>query len=132
MAQKPETRFRAGKVNPFLKRLKNTKDFSVQQQAIRGTPDKLLCVSGLFVGLELKAKGGVVTLLQAKTLEDIEKAGGIALVADPDNWDEVSNFILKLDEGESNERKRTSHINVPSTDLWRRVLAKARPLPVPE
>ena len=105
MAQKPETRFRNASVNPFIKRLKNTWAATIQQQSICGTPDKLLCVRGRFVGLELKARGGRLTKLQEYNLNLIEKAGGVAIVADPDNWESVKVQLLKLDQGEDDGRK---------------------------
>ena len=47
-----------------------------------GTPDILACVKGVFVGIEVKKpKGGVVSDLQKFKLAQIEKAGGIGIVA---------------------------------------------------
>lgn len=100
MAQKPETTFRQGKVLPFLRSLKNTGIFPIQQIAIRGVPDFLLCCSGIFVGLELKAPGGKVSALQKFNLDKIEECGGVAIVAHPDNWPEVQRMLLRLDQGE--------------------------------
>ena len=100
MATKPETRFRQNTVRPFLLKLKNTYALSIQQQALRGSPDILLCINGNFVALELKARGGKLTKLQEHHLGLIEKAGGLSLVARPDNWGEVKATLLKLDQGE--------------------------------
>jgi len=50
-----------------------------------GTPDFLICKGGLFYGIECKANGGKPTALQLKHLDDIRKAGGIALVIDETN-----------------------------------------------
>lgn len=47
----------------------------------RGTPDILACVDGRFVALEGKRAGEHPTPLQAYTLEQIRKSGGIAEVA---------------------------------------------------
>jgi hypothetical protein len=51
------------------------------QQA--GVPDLLGCVEGTFVGVEVKLPGGKhpVTPLQKATLEAIEQAGGVSVVA---------------------------------------------------
>ena len=50
-----------------------------------GTPDFLVCVEGRFCGIECKANGNKPTALQLKHLDDIRKAGGIALVIDETN-----------------------------------------------
>ena len=50
-----------------------------------GVPDFLICKAGLFYGIECKANGGKPTALQLKHLDDIRKAGGIALVIDETN-----------------------------------------------
>lgn len=47
-----------------------------------GTPDILACVSGRFVGIEVKKpKGGIVSALQKLKIKQIRNAGGVALVA---------------------------------------------------
>jgi pantoate kinase len=50
-----------------------------------GVPDFLVCKQGLFYGIECKAGGNKPTALQLKNLDDIRKAGGIALVIDETN-----------------------------------------------
>jgi hypothetical protein len=47
-----------------------------------GVPDFLICHHGKFVAIECKANGGKPTALQLKHLDDIRKAGGIALLID--------------------------------------------------
>lgn len=52
-----------------------------------GLPDILACHKGLFIAIEVKSKhtrSYGVTALQARELEEIERAGGIALVIDED------------------------------------------------
>lgn len=100
---KPETKFRTNKVDPFLKSLKNTMSFSIQQVSIHGDPDKILCVHGRFVAMELKAKGGGLSKLQELKLGLVQKAGGIAIVANPDNWDYVKHYLSNLDGGISGD-----------------------------
>lgn len=47
-----------------------------------GTPDILACVSGKFVGIEVKRPdGGRVSTLQRVKIKQIQQAGGIAFVA---------------------------------------------------
>lgn len=96
---KEETVFRTGKVDPFLKKLKNTAAFSIQQQSIRGTADKMLCVGGHFVWLEIKKEGEEPEPLQAYNASLVRTAGGIALCAKPENWGRVSLFLKMLDDG---------------------------------
>lgn len=88
MGQKPETVFRQ-KVVRDLTTLPDIAIFSIQQRTIVGDPDLLLCLRGIFVGLELKSAEGKPSKLQEYKLDKIRKAGGIAQVVYPDNWDEV-------------------------------------------
>jgi hypothetical protein len=97
---KDETKFRIYKVDTFLRKLKNTKSFSIQQVSICGDPDKILCTRGKFVGLELKRDGGDLAALQAYRLKEIIDAGGLAFVARPESWDQVKTILTKLDKGE--------------------------------
>lgn len=87
-------------VNPFLKTLRNTVAFSVQQLSLCGHPDILLCIRGKFIAMELKAKGGKVRPLQEHFLNLVRQAGGLALVVDPDNWKETKELLTQLDRGE--------------------------------
>lgn len=47
-----------------------------------GVPDLVVCLKGLFIGIECKANGGKPTVLQLKNLNDIVLAGGVAIVVD--------------------------------------------------
>ena len=96
---KPETKLRKRLVLPFLRSLKNTWFEPIQQLAIQGTPDFLLCVRGLFVALELKSEKGRLSPLQRRKLQMVEKAQGIAIVANPGNWKEVKQRLTNLDGG---------------------------------
>lgn len=100
---KPETVFRTGQVMPFLKQLSNTAVFPIQQVTIVGDPDILLCICGLFVGLEIKAVKGKTSPMQEYKLDAIRKAGGLALVANPNNWEQVKDLLTKLSEGALHE-----------------------------
>jgi hypothetical protein len=88
-----------------------------------GAPDFLICIAGLFYGIECKANGGKPTALQLKHHDDIRKAGGIALIVDETNVENLRKEILshvkvsknlevievgKVDQGrsESNKVKR--------------------------
>lgn len=97
--RKEETLFRKSKVIPFLLKLRNTAFFPIQQLAIAGDPDFILNCRGRFVALELKRKGEVPRPLQLKKLTWVQKCGGIAIVATPANWAQVSHVLGLLDQG---------------------------------
>lgn len=97
MAQKPETKFRNGTVIPFLKSLPHCDITSVQQLARSGDPDLYICLAGVFVALELKASAtSKLRPLQEWKLAKIKAAGGIALVAYPENWQDVKQTLLTI------------------------------------
>lgn len=58
-----------------------------------GVPDFLVCKGGLFYGIECKANGNKPTALQLKNLEDIRKAGGVALVVDETNVNQLKELM---------------------------------------
>ena len=98
MSQKPETKFRA-KVRAKLDLLPNSWFESIQQRAIRGTPDILGCINGFFVALELKATAtSSITALQEHKLKGIGRAGGVAYVIHPDNFDSAYALLQHLAE----------------------------------
>lgn len=99
---KPETIFRTTVVDPFLKNVAREfplYDMTIQQLAIIGDPDKIICVRGRFVALELKDDGQEPTVLQAHKLKKIQKAGGIALWTCPSQWEKTKNGLYKLAKG---------------------------------
>ncbi len=106
MAQKAETTFRTGRVIPFLKTLKNTQFFAIQQVAIIGTPDFLVCCRGKFVALELKKSiKDKPTKLQQYQLNRVREAHGVSIVACPENWDGVKTLLQHLDQGDFDEHQ---------------------------
>lgn len=96
--RKNETKFREDLVVPFLKTLKRCKPFTIQQMSIRGDPDLLLCLNSYFVALELKSRGGELRVLQEFRLGEVRKAGGVALVASPDNWEEIKIILTTIEK----------------------------------
>lgn len=58
-----------------------------------GAPDFLVCLGGRFIGIECKAGKGKTTALQEKNLEDIRKAGGVALVINEANLSQLKEFL---------------------------------------
>ncbi len=96
---KSETKFRM-KVSKFLRSLNNCVDESIQQIAIRGSFDKILCIQGWFVGAELKDETGLPDQLQAYKASRIRTQGkGIALIWRPQNHEDIMNFLSQLDGG---------------------------------
>lgn len=78
------------KVRKALKELPNVWFFKASERTLAGIPDFILCINGIFVGLELKRSSKVkASRLQAHTLSLINGAGGIGIVASPDNWNKV-------------------------------------------
>lgn len=71
-----------------------------------GVPDDVGCYRGRFVGIEYKAGKGKLTAIQIKNLEDIEKCGGVALVINEDNVDNLEELI---EDGIRRQRNRASH-----------------------
>jgi len=59
-----------------------------------GVPDIVGCYRGRFFGIECKAGKGKTTALQDKNLADIARAGGIALVVNEDNVNDVLNTLI--------------------------------------
>lgn len=94
MSKKPETIF-AEFIDKELKKTfgKNIWIENIQQVGKRGTPDRLICLCGHFIALELKIEGGVVDSLQAVKLMHIRKAGGIAYIVSPQTWKGIFDFL---------------------------------------
>ena len=61
-----------------------------------GIPDLLVCCNGHFLGVELKAPNGKPSDLQMWNIEQIKKAGGIAMVLYPKDFEEFKKLIQEL------------------------------------
>ncbi len=109
MAKKKETAFKE-RAKADLGTLPHTWFEKIQQVAIRGTPDFLICIRGRFIAIELKKDAYEhPDKLQTWKLSEIEDAGGIALVAHPGNWDEIFEFLRGLACGKSKKLLDFSH-----------------------
>ena len=66
-----------------------------------GIPDFIACSNGMFLAVEAKSKHTRhgVTALQAQNIEQILSCGGLALVVDEDNLDELENLIKQTQTG---------------------------------
>jgi Holliday junction resolvase len=58
-----------------------------------GVPDILACHKGVFFGIECKANGGKPTALQLSNLAQIERAGGMALLIDETNTQNLYRYF---------------------------------------
>ena len=58
-----------------------------------GVPDFLVCYQGRFIGIEAKAGKGTTTALQDRELAAIVQAGGVALVVNEHNMDELKEIL---------------------------------------
>lgn len=67
-----------------------------------GAPDFIICIAGLFYGIECKANGGKATALQMKHHDDIRKAGGIALIVDENNVVNLRKELLSYVQSKAN------------------------------
>ena len=61
-----------------------------------GVPDIIGCLDGMFFGIECKAGKNKLTQLQMKNLRDIKKAGGVPMVVNDDNANDVSSELKRL------------------------------------
>ncbi len=60
-----------------------------------GVPDIICCYKGRFLGLECKLPGGRLTKLQKRTIEKINRAGGVACRVE--SVEEVKRVIERVD-----------------------------------
>jgi len=87
--QQPETKFK-NKVRKDLNTLPYCWFFKAQEVSVRGIPDFICCIRGLFIALELKRdKKAKADPLQEYIISQIQGAWGTAWVVSPENWPEV-------------------------------------------
>ena len=84
---------------------------------IKGLPDIMGCIRGRFVGIEVKSETGKPSDIQLERLEEIRHAGGIGIVAYPQEEDLITWMINRMSVGqdvtdlqrEINEQARTHY-----------------------
>ena len=64
-----------------------------------GVPDIVGCYRGVFFGIECKAGRNKPTPLQQQNLDDISKQGGLALVINESNVEEVQMHLVRIQFG---------------------------------
>jgi Holliday junction resolvase len=96
MAQTPEKRVKT-KVEAVLKNEGAYYFFPATHGYGRsGVPDIIACVNGRFLAIECKAGGNKPTALQVREIENIRLAGGVAVVANEENWEMVRPLVREL------------------------------------
>lgn len=61
-----------------------------------GVPDIICCYKGRFIGIECKAGKGTTTALQERELRNIDTAGGIAVVINETNINDVKTILEEI------------------------------------
>lgn len=93
MAQTPEKKVK-DKIKKIVKEAGGYYAMPVMAgMAQNGTPDILVCVGGVFIGVEAKANGGKPTKLQTIRLNEIRNTGGLAVVVDEKTVDEFDRLV---------------------------------------
>jgi penicillin-binding protein-related factor A (putative recombinase) len=96
MAKKPETLFKE-KVRKALDEIPNSFFEKIQQVSIRGTPDFVGCIDGMFIAIELKKSlKDKPDALQEYKLSKIAQSGGIGFVVAPENFKETYQVLLQM------------------------------------
>ena len=60
-----------------------------------GVPDFVGCLNGMFFSIEAKAGKGKTTALQDRELGKIRQAGGLALIVNEENIEELEGILEK-------------------------------------
>lgn len=61
-----------------------------------GIPDLLYCVNGYFVAIEVKAENGTPSELQKYNVREIKKAGGIAVILYPKDFEDFKKLVKEI------------------------------------
>lgn len=93
-----ETKFKL-KIRPELEALPHSWWVKTQMVAMRGIPDFLGCVNGLFIALELKVEGKEAEPLQGWIIRKIIQAGGFGVVVTPKLWPDVHSYLNEISRG---------------------------------
>lgn len=65
-----------------------------------GVPDIICCYKSRFLAIECKAGKGKTTALQEKNIAQIIAQGGLAIVVNEDNIEDVDKLMIEIDMGE--------------------------------
>ena len=92
--EKLEQEFQA-KIIAFLLKLKIFA-FKVVNATTSGHTDITCCVNGIFIGIEVKRTRGTVSALQEYTHKRLFRAGGLALIVRPDDFDSFKQLMVMI------------------------------------
>lgn len=95
MAKQAETVFKE-RVLKRLNKIRTAFPEKIQQVGKIGTPDILMCMSGLFVAIETKTDRGRLSAIQEYKLSKVTKCGGIAIVMTPKNFEKYCEILEEL------------------------------------
>lgn len=102
MAAKPEVKVKA-QINNLIKKYGGKVTNPIMDgMGQNGTHDKLNCVHGFFLSIEAKAGNNKPTPLQCKYGREIYDAGGIAVVVNEKNLDDLEDVLKAMTSGELN------------------------------
>ena len=65
-----------------------------------GVPDIVGCYKGRFFAIECKAGGGKTTALQDKNIAQIIAQGGLAIVVNEDNMEDVNELLRHIERSQ--------------------------------
>jgi hypothetical protein len=71
-----------------------------------GIPDIIVCLYGYFLAIECKAGKGKTTALQDRELQRIRNGGGVALVINEHNMEELENVLQGMHSYDTNDLLR--------------------------
>jgi hypothetical protein len=95
----------------LLKAIPETWVCKIAQTSKRGTPDILMCMSGVFVAIELKTDTGKTSKLQDYNLDRVAKSRGIAIVMTPKNMHEMLDRLKAI--------AQVFSLNCKENEIWR-------------
>ena len=117
MSKKSETLLKE-RVRAKLERIKKCSIIKIQQVAIRGDPDFVLCVNGFSVWVELKRnRREKADPLQYYKLEKHLRDGGYSFILHDENEQDILRFLRKLAEKKHKKMEIDEWLQLPRRTL---------------
>ena len=91
-----------------------------------GIPDLLICCNGYFIGCELKSVRGKPTELQVMNLTNIQRAGGLAVLLYPQNFELFKLLIANIMDANGTAIQKTMEKFNQVLHKWRLFYAEER------
>lgn len=102
MAMKPEVKVKMA-INKMVKKYKGKVTNPIMEgMGQNGTHDKLVCINGFFLSIEAKAGNNKPSPLQCSYGKEVYEAGGIAIVVNEKNLEDLEEVLKALVSGELN------------------------------